>query len=156
MKKIALICLCASSISGCGLALQSQKDDAIARCHAEFPTLERGMAVQRVKCENAALDIMRSSLGHDDLFNLHHATALLIAERFQNGAITAAEAEQQIALLRSQIVSEADRRDEGEKASRSASSAALMNAGATMLAPRQKPVTTNCNRTGASINCSTY
>ncbi len=155
MRKTATLGLLSLSLSCCGLARQSEKEPAIARCHEQYPTLERSTAIERVKCENAAYDIMRPSLGHDDLFNLHHTSALLIAERFQNGQLTAAEAEQQLALMRSQIVSEAEHRDAGNRASRAAASAALTNAGAAMMAtPRAS--STNCTRYGPNLNCTTY
>jgi hypothetical protein len=166
-KFTSSICL-AITVSGCGLALQSQKDAAIERCHQRFPTFERTTAVERVRCENAAFDIMRSSLGNGDLFDLHHTSAVVIAERFQNGQITQAEAEQQLASLRSNIVSEADRRDTSGRAANAASNAALINAGAALMSspqpappmqpmqPIPRPITTTCSRMGIYANCTTY
>ncbi len=141
MRKTATLCLLSLSLCCCGLARQSEKESAIARCHEQYPTLERNTAIERVKCENAAYDIMRPSLGNDDLFNLHHASA--------------AEAEQQLALMRSQIVSEAEHRDAGNRASRAAASAALTNAGAAIMAT-PRAASTNCTRYGQNLNCTTY
>jgi hypothetical protein len=127
MSKFIVLIPLAFSISACGLALQSQKDEAIGRCHAQYPTFERSTAVARVKCENSAFDLMRPALGNDDLFVLHHTSAVVIAERYQNGQLTEAEAQQQLAALRSQIINEADRRDSNNQAARAASSAALIH-----------------------------
>lgn len=168
MKMFAPFLCLATALSGCGLAMQSQKEAAIERCHQRFPTFERSTALERVKCENAAFDIMRQSLGNGDLFELHHTSAIVIAERFQSGQITQAEAEQQLALLRSNIVSEADRRDTSGRAANAASNAALINAGAALMSspqpappmqpmqPIPRPVTTTCSRMGIYANCTTY
>lgn len=153
-KSFLSLCI-AITLSGCGLARQSEKETAIERCHQQFPSLERSTAVERVKCENAAYDIMRPTLGHSDLFALHHTSAVVIAERFQNGQITQAEAEQQLAFMRSQIVSEAERRDANSAAASTAANNALISAGAAMMtAPRSS--STTCTKNGTILNCTTY
>ncbi|WP_175361106.1 hypothetical protein [Bradyrhizobium sp. STM 3843] len=156
-------------LCSCGLVVQQQhreqmaaataaKDQATATCRAQFPDENKDF-VARNKCLYEAAKIMRPYVPYPDLFDKSWATVAVIAEELDAKKITRAQADLQIAQTNSEIMSEAQRRELGNRsvvaqesaaaAQESAAAAAQSQATAAWMAPRS----VTCNRMGNTTTC---
>lgn len=130
---VGLIAL-ALGLSGCVGAPRGPSAFEVARqkliaekraCAERFET----KLVLRARCLTEAEDrTITAHVPYLDLFRLHQATRLALAEKQEKKQITEAEARLQLARMDAQIVSEAHRRESGERIARAqefAASAAL-------------------------------
>jgi hypothetical protein len=108
-------------VAGCGIIRQRQlqaridelKAQSLAasqQCDMTFPAGNPKTAMARAKCQTDALLIMRPVAPFPDLMDLFAASRIEIAERVQNGQLTVAQANEQIASKQSELVAEEQRR----------------------------------------------
>jgi hypothetical protein len=147
-------------LAGCGIArqrelqaqreaLQAQSKAAVEQCNQTYPTGDPKTAVARAKCENEAVGIQRPLMPYPDLMDLFFASRIAIAEQFQNGKITLAQANETLAIKRSEIIAEEQRRVNSNRAvaaQQQAASAAMIGA-LSAGAPR------TCTTFGNTTNC---
>ena len=119
MRIFLVLGLC-GLLAGCGLmarkereeqqaAAKAQSDAAMADCESKFPQGGK-QYVERAQCINAGVAIMRPFVPFPDLLDQDMANRAAMAERLQQGKITLAEANSELAQRRSQIVAEEQRR----------------------------------------------
>lgn len=143
------------ALAGCGLAARKQrqeemaaamaaKDEGIAACKVQYPDEGKDFVV-RNKCAFEAAKVVRPFVTYPDLFDQSWATVAVVAEQLQTKKITRAEADLQIAQMRSQITAEEQRRNLANRsvAAQESSAAAAWSASG--------PVT--CNRVGNTTTC---
>src|ERR1700743_1429277 len=138
MRIVGIIML-AAMLAGCGLIARKQrqeqmaaavaaKDQGISACKAQYPD-ENKEFVARNKCSAEAAKVLRPFSSYPDLFDQSWAASAVIAENLEAKKITRAQADLQIAQMRSQIMDEAQRRDLANRsvaAQESAAAAAWM------------------------------
>ena len=125
-------------------AAVAAKDQGIAACKAQYPD-ENKDYVARNKCAFEAAKVIRPFATYPDLFDESWATVAVLAEQLDAKKITRAQADLQLAQMRSQITSEEQRRNLANRsvaAQESAAAAAWISTG---------PVT--CNRVGNTTTC---
>jgi hypothetical protein len=142
--RIALILAVALGLAGCvnnELSPEAKASMAQARaaCAVEKP------AIAAAKCQNAVDDeYIRPRTRAPDLLDLYHAERVELAEKVDAGAMTPAEADLKLAQMKTEIVSEDERRHNN----------ATMAAAAIMAAT---PGPTTCNSysygSGATTTC---
>lgn len=125
MKKLLLICFVSLSCSGCGVRarveemerhakeLIAQSEAAKQECLKKFPTEQQKTAIARTKCLNNAAMITRSLEyeGLRDVFDLRLASKAVIAEKWQRGQITQAEASLELAKVETGINEQLQQRE---------------------------------------------
>lgn len=90
--------------------IKQRAAEAEQGCNVKFPPGTASTAVARARCLNDAQTITRPYWTQPDLIGSFMATRLAIAERFQKGQITAAQANEEVANKWSQITTETQRR----------------------------------------------
>jgi len=90
--------------------IKAQADPIIAECNAKHPK-QRGQNVNRVRCLRPAQLLYLSISPFPDLLEQQYAAGLVVAEKQDNGTITAPQAELEMAQLGSRMEAEAQRRN---------------------------------------------
>ena len=122
MKAFCVAVVLGLTVASCGIArrqemqariqeLQAQSLAASQRCDVSVPAGNAKTAVERAKCQTEAWAILRPTTPYPDLLDLMIASRLAIAEQVQNGKLTIAQANEQIAAKRSELVAEEQRRN---------------------------------------------
>jgi hypothetical protein len=120
MRRIS-IALLAMILCGCGIAERQAQDNRIkaaqevfrarlAECNRNFPTAERSTAMTRAHCVNDAFAILLPIAPYPDLLQALMTYRLAVLEQFQNGKITAAQANAVIAQKMSELTAEENNR----------------------------------------------
>src|SRR3954454_19610551 len=121
MRRVIAAFVAAALISGHGLASQLEQTAQVASleiqaraatddCDRKFQPGDRSVATARAKCLNDALEILAPALGYDDLIRLYVAARMAIAERFEAGLISYAQAEKELSREITKVVAETKRR----------------------------------------------
>jgi hypothetical protein len=108
--------------AACGLAqqremqaraaqLKAESYAAAKRCDATLPPGNPKTAVARGKCQTEAWAIMRPTMPYPDLLDLLIAKRLAIAEQIEKGQLTIAQGNEAVAMARSEIIAEEQRRN---------------------------------------------
>ena len=119
MRYLVTLLLCLT-LAGCGImarrerqeqmaAAVAAKDQGIAACKAQYPD-ENKDYVARNKCAFEAAKVIRPFATYPGLFDESWATVAVLAEQLDAKKITRAQADLQLAQMRSQITSEEQRR----------------------------------------------
>lgn len=90
--------------------LEARKTAALEACDAKFPQATPAVAVDRARCVNDAMNIIRPVLPYPDLLDVMNATNLSVSERYQNKQLTYAQAAEIMTAKRSELVGEEQRR----------------------------------------------
>jgi hypothetical protein len=177
MRRCILVAL-SLNLSGCGLAQQAQlrsqyeqssavMQRELAECNRRYPKRVKGQAADALRCSNAAFERnARSVPGNNaDLVTLAGAKAVAAAERFDNGQITEAQLDVELATIHTEFAGGTQSRtNQGIMANAAAQQAAAARqqaamqsvaAGAAIMAP-PAPTTTNCSVFGNTMNCKSY
>jgi hypothetical protein len=154
MKAIVVVVI-ALAISGCGIRqrelqarvdeLKAKSHEASQQCNVTWPPGNPQTAMARTKCQTEAFEILRPIAPYPDLMDRFIASQITIAERVWNGRLTIAQANEQIAIKRSEFVAEEQRRNLANRsvgAQENVAAASLEAAG---------PHT--CTATGNTVNC---
>ena len=118
MRAFCVAVVLGLTVASCGIArqariqeLQAQELAAIQRCDVTVPAGNPKTAVERAKCQTEAWAILRPIMPYPDLLDLMIASRLTIAEQIQNGKLTIAQGNEQIAAKRSELAAEEQRRN---------------------------------------------
>ena len=140
------------TVASCGIArqariqeLQAQELAAIQRCDVTVPAGNPKTAVERAKCQTEAMAILRPIMPYPDLQDSMIAIRLAIAEQVQNGKLTIAQGNEQIAAKRSEIVAEEQRRNLANRSVAAQEGMAVASLSAA--GPH------SCTRIGNTVNC---
>lgn len=140
--RIVLIVAAGLALAGCvqeGLSPEARANMAQAR---QTCSLQK-TAVARARCQNAVdNEYVRPRLRTPDLLDLYQAERLALAEKVDAGAMTLAEADLKLAEMKTEIVSEDQRRTTNAQM-----------AGAAMMAAM--PHSTTCNSYGYGYGATT-
>jgi hypothetical protein len=145
---------------GCGIArqhelqarneeLKAQSVAAQQQCNQTYPAGNPKTAVARAKCQTEAFAILRPMMPYPDLMDLLIANRMEVAERVQSGKLTIAQANEILAIKRSEAVAEEQRRWNANRsvaAQEQSATAATIGAFAAN-APR------TCTAFGNTVNC---
>ena len=156
MRAFCVAVVLGLTVASCGIArqqemqariqeLQAQKLAAIQRCDVTVPAGNPKTAVERAKCQTEAWAILRPIMPYPDLLDLMIASRLTIAEQIQNGKLTIAQANEQIAAKRSEIVAEEQRRNLANRSVAAQEGMAVASLSAA--GPH------SCTRIGNTVNC---
>lgn len=121
-QKAAVVVASALLLSGCGLARQqelaerraaimAQAGAAIEQCNQQFRKGVQATAMARARCLNAAAEPTVDFYAGADLARLFFASRLAVAERYQAGQITEAQAEEETARRFAEMGDHASRRN---------------------------------------------
>lgn len=119
MRQLSIVAL-ALALAGCGLAArQEQAAQEAARtaaqetfnaraadCNKQFPVVDRANAMARAHCVNRAHEAFLPVEPYPDLLRMLMAYRLAVIEQYQNGKITAVQADAAIAQKNSEIAAE--------------------------------------------------
>jgi hypothetical protein len=119
---VIVVALLGAALAGCGFDqiaaqqrtanLKQQFDAAMNDCRARFPTDDPKTVVAKMQCVNQAYAIELPALGSNvDLAQNFMTYRMSVAEQYQNGQITHAQAATMLADKWSQLISEAQRRN---------------------------------------------
>jgi hypothetical protein len=122
-------------------AAKMQQESRLAACDVNFPPAAKKY-MDHAKCVNDAVNVIRPFVPYPDLLDQDNANRMLMAERLQQGKMTPAEATQEMAQRRSQVLAEEQRRGLANRAVSAQESAA---------AAAWKGTT--CTRIGDTVNC---
>ena len=118
MRAFCVAVVLGLTVASCGIArqariqeLQAQSLAASQRCDVSVPAGNAKTAVERAKCQTQAWAILRPIMPYPDLLDLMIASRLTIAEQIQNGKLTIAQGNEQIAAKRSELAAEEQRRN---------------------------------------------
>lgn len=153
MFRFAGIAILITTLGGCGLAARKEREEAfaaakveneaaIAACQEHYPPNQMKDHVGKAQCVNDAMKIMRPFAPYPDLMDQDMANRSMLAERVQQGKMSAAEATAEMSQRRSAIVAEEQRRNLSNRsvsAQESAAAAAWKG--------------TSCTRIGNTVNC---
>lgn len=176
-----------AGLCGCGLAQQAQLEQLhqqsqaslqadLSACKSRYPGLVKGQAADSLRCSNAAYERNAQALpgNNKDLISLAGAKSVAAAERFDNGQITKAELDVELAQIYTEFSSGSQNRTHQMIAAESAAQQAAaarhqaamqgMAAGAAIMsgglaAPPARapfPQQTNCTTFGRNTNCTTW
>ena len=115
-----------------------------AECKARFPEGSK-QYVAKQQCDSAAAQVIRSYMTYPDLFDRERADRAVIAERWQAGKMTVAEANQQATANKSQIAEDEQRRNLATRSVGAQESAAA--------AAWRASAPVSCTRIGNTTNC---
>lgn len=120
-------------------------DAALARCDAQFPQ-QRAQAVLRQKCKNEAMNVhMMDGTRHPDLMTRRAATELVIAEKFQAGRISEAQATLEYSEAHTAMMTEFRKRELNERSVSAQEMEANRSVVCTTARPTILGTTTTCN-----------
>lgn len=125
--RTALVVVVAFNVAACGIArrremeakveaLKAQSNAAAQQCLATYPAGTPKIAVARMKCLNDALLILRPLEPFPDLLDLLVTSRAEIAEEYQDGKLTQAQASEKLAEKQSEIAAEEQRRSLANRA----------------------------------------
>jgi hypothetical protein len=111
----------AFALGGCGMIAADIQEKKIAEikkqayamgaeCDAKYP-LQRGQFVNNARCKLPAQKLYQSIFPYPDLYEQQTAMGLVIAEKLDNGTMTASQAQLEMAQLNSQLTAEEQRRN---------------------------------------------
>ncbi len=143
--RIVSCLLAALALAGC--SEQGLSPEAVANFEKERAGCAAlGTAVARARCYNGVLErYYRPTVRDQDLFALERAERVAVAEKVDAGKMTPAEADLQMAQVRSEVSSEAQRRSNNADIAAAATMAAM-------------PLPTTCQtyNNGAGLTTSCY
>lgn len=156
MRGLAVILICVIALCGCGIAARQQAQQQVGdarnraaaglqECEAKHPPATPKIAVRRAECINQALALLRPTIPYPDLLDVFMASHMSIAERYQNGQLTFAQANEMIAQKRSEITAEEHRRVSLDRAVAAQQQAAS--------AQERASRGTTCTRFGNTVTC---
>jgi hypothetical protein len=173
-RPVVLLALLA--LNGCGIARRAEIADAkkhlvadVADCKAQYAA----SFVQQADCMTATENVYEKPFINDpEMLDLLQAKRQVLAVQVDNGQLTKAQANLELATLRTQIKqTELDRRNAAAavSAQQSAASAQMLGASARLLQGTQpvappvvmqsvapRAVNTTCNGFGNTVNCTSY
>jgi len=154
MLRMILATIVGLSLSGCGLVARQQQQEQLARvkqqaaeakqdCESRFPTSPKKNHVEQAKCLNAFNEsVVKPTSPFPDLIDLLDATRLSLATKVDQGTMSEADANLQLAQTRTHIVQEADRRQLAVRSVNAQETAAAASAAGT-----------TCIKNGNTVSC---
>lgn len=148
-QKAAIVAASALFLTGCGLARQQEAADrraaanasagaAIERCNQQFRKGTQTTAMARARCLNAAAEPIIDFYPNPELSRLFFASRLAIAERYQAGHLTEAQAEEETARRFAEMTEQANRRS---------------LAGRAVAAQEANNAPVSCTKIGNTVSC---